>query len=139
MTDLPAATLRDLRNDLIPLAAAAALAYDHVYTRNSIDETPTWRPSDARVAVAHAMASITALYVPSGKAFRQLTKEDLRGGSFLDAGAVLRFPDGRADVSGLLVQSSRLEELIGQLLLMRGLLNELARDYCARRRRLIDQ
>lgn len=136
MTDLPPEKLDELRNDVIPLGAAAALAYDHIYTRSSIDETPTWRPGDARNAVAHAMASITPLYVAAASKvrFKRLTKDDLRSGAFQDAGAVLQFADGRPEISGLLVQSSRLEETIAQLQLMRGLLNELAKDYCARRR-----
>jgi ribosomal protein L17 len=136
VTDLPPQKLHELRNDVIPLEAAAALAYDRIYIRSSIDETPTWKPSDARNAVAHAMASITPLYIAtaSNGGFRRLTKDDLRSGEFQDAGAVLQFSDGRPEISGLLVQSSRVAEAIAQLQLMRGLLNELAKDYCARRR-----
>lgn len=136
MTDLPPDKLHQLRTDVIPLEAAAALAYDHIYIRSSTDETPTWKPSDARNAVAHAMASITPVYVTHAGdgGFRRLTKDDLRSGQFQDAGAVLLFSDGRAEISGLLVQSSRLAETIAQLRLMRGLLNELAKDYCGRRR-----
>lgn len=136
MADRSPPKVHELRNDVIPLEAAAALAYDHIYFRSSTDETRTWRPSDARNAVAHAMASITPLYVAdeSDGGFKRLTKDDLRSGVFQDAGAVLLFVDGRPEIVGLLVQSSRLEGIIAQLQLMRGLLNELAKDYCARER-----
>jgi hypothetical protein len=136
MEDLTPEKLYALRNDVIALEAAAALAYDHLYNGYANGETPTWDSTDARNGIAHAMSSITPLYIvsPDKTVFKRLALHDLRGGIFREAGAVLQFSDGRPEISGLCVQSSAIAETIAHLKQLRALLKDLATDYCERRR-----
>lgn len=134
MTELTPQELHKLRNDVIALEAAAALAYDHIYNRNPIDETPTCHSGEARNAIAHAITSITPLYIvsPDRTEFKRVAIHDLRGGHFREAGAIMQFADGRQDLSGLCIQSSALSEIIAHLKQLPVLLKELAKEYSAR-------
>jgi len=136
MTDLPPEKLHRLRNDVLALEAAAALAYDHLYIQSPADKTSGWASSDARNALAHAISSLTLLYVPSvdKTAFRRLIHPNLKGGRFSDGGSVLRFDDGRPEISGICIQTSLLREVIMELKRLRGTIDELTSNYTAHRR-----
>ena len=135
MTDLSLEKLHRLRNDMLALDGVAVLAYDRLYVRTA-GETTTRDASDVRNAIAHAISTLTLLYVPSADrtAFRQLTQPDLKGGRFTDGGAVLRFGDGRPAISGMCIHSSLVREVITELRLLRNTVDELASGYSARRR-----
>ena len=130
MTDLARDKLHRLRNDMLALDGVAVLAYERLYVRTARDTT-TRDTSDVRNAIAHAISTLTLLYVPSADrtAFRQLTKPDLKGGRFGDGGAILRFDDGRPEISGMYIQSSLVREVITELAELRSTLEELASGY----------
>ena len=135
MTDLSREKLHRLRNDLLALDGVAVLAYDQLYIRTA-EDTTSRDASDVRNAIAHAISTLTLLYIPSADrtAFRQLAPPDLKGGRFSDGGAVLRFDDGRPEISGMCIQSSLIREVITELQYLRSTLDELASGYSARRR-----
>jgi hypothetical protein len=130
MSDLSRDKLHRLRNDLLAVDGVAGLAYDRLYVRTA-PGTATPDASEVRNAIAHAISTITLLYVPSADrtAFRQLTQAELQGGRFSDGGAVLRFDDGRPSISGLCMQSSLVREVISELSNLRSALDELTSRY----------
>jgi len=103
--------LHALRKDLIPLEAAAALAYERLYGHAQGAGSDAVR---ARDALAHALAERTTIYTHDVERteITALQRHEVAGGEFRDGAQRLCFRDGRAEITRLAIRSSDLRRTI---------------------------
>ena len=97
-----------LLEDLVPMPEAALLAHLSAF---GIDRTISRLDRDD---MAQTLARLLPVYAVSadGRSVHRLEPAALEGGVFADAGKVLRFADGRADMTGLHVTRSALKAAV---------------------------
>ena len=105
--------LHRLRKDLIPLRAAAALAYERVY--GDIHRSAAALPNHhIQNVMAHALAVAAVVYTfnPERTAIQALDEKDLRAGIFRDGAERLFFYDGRPQLTRLAVKTADLRKAV---------------------------
>ena len=97
--------------ELMPLASAARVIEEKVYAYD-----PRSIP-ERTAGIAHALAALIPLFVykVDGVNVRRLTDAELKGGLFRHGGEDLHFLDGRAPITHIAVQRSRMAEVIAML------------------------
>jgi hypothetical protein len=108
--------LHRLRGDLIPLQAAAALAYERVYGQAHRSAT-AFTNHHVQNVMAHALAVVAAVYTfnPDRTAIRALDENDLRAGVFRDGAERLFYRDGRPQLIRLAIRSADLQKVVRSL------------------------
>ncbi|HEX2197410.1 MAG TPA: hypothetical protein VHG88_02145 [Burkholderiales bacterium] len=102
---------RQLLEDLVPMPEAALLAHLSAF---GMDQTISRLHRDD---MAHTLARLLTVYAVSQdrRVIRRLAAEDLQGGSFTEAGRVIRFEDGREPITGLAVTRVALKAAVAAL------------------------
>jgi len=95
----------------MPLASAARVIEEKVYPYD-----PRCIPERA-AGIAHALGALIPLFVykVDGANVRRLTDAELEGGLFGYGGEDLHFLDGRAPITHIAVERSRMAEVIAML------------------------
>lgn len=108
--------LHRLRRDLIPLQAAAALAYERVYGQ-AHRSASAFTNHHVQNVMAHALAVAAAVYTfnPDRTAIRALDENDLRAGVFRDGAERLFYRDGRPQLIRLAMRSADLQKVVRSL------------------------
>jgi hypothetical protein len=106
-----------LRRDLLPIEAAAALAYEQVYDAQHRNEH-NFTNDHIKNVMAHALAMLGAIYtVDSDKTkITKLQTGDLATGVFRDGARRLFFYDGRPELTRIVIKSRDLARAIEQLI-----------------------
>jgi hypothetical protein len=102
-----------VRNELMTLEAAAALAFERLFSGQPL----TKNTPDARNRIAHALAVLMPVYTFNEERteFYRLAYEDLRRGHFYEGGRELWYTDGRPILQRIAVRSSDLGTAIARL------------------------
>jgi hypothetical protein len=105
--------LAALRKDVIPLDAAAALAYERIYG-NAHRSEHAFPNEHVRNVMAHALAVFGPLYTfnEDKTSFTELDEHTLRTGVFRDGATRLFFQDGRPELTRLAIRSGDLQKAI---------------------------
>jgi len=108
--------LHRLRKDLIPLQAAAALAYERVYGQAHRSASALSNHLIQNV-MAHALAALAVVYTfnRDRTAIQALDENDLRTGVFRDGAERLFFYDGRPQLTRLAMKSTELQKAVRRL------------------------
>lgn len=101
-------------SDLLPLAVAAAIAYDSLASRRETART-TEELHDRLDMAAVALSSFAPIYRTDGDEARVVTEPALAAGRFTDGAETLRFSDGRESISALAIRRVDLYTAIEQI------------------------
>jgi hypothetical protein len=105
-----------MRNQLLPVAAAAALAYQRLYARDP-GASPANAVGQDLNAIADVLATMVDLYTfsPTGTNIRKLTADEVSGGSFENSARELTFRDGRQTIARLAVLAADFDRALEYL------------------------
>jgi hypothetical protein len=114
-----------VRNELMTLEAAAALAFERLFA----GEPLTKNTPDARNRIAHALAALIPIYSfnEDRTAFYRLTYEDLRRGHFYEGGRELWYTNGKNPLTRIAARISDLSSAIDRLRGLPDLMAQLMR------------
>jgi hypothetical protein len=114
-----------LRNELMLLEVATALAFDRLFGREPLmKSTP-----QARDRIAHAMAALVSIYTfdEQKASIHELRYDDLRRGRFSEGGRQLLYSDGRKPLLRVAVRNADLGQAINRLRELPDLMDQLMR------------
>jgi hypothetical protein len=109
--------LHQLRRDLLPIEAAAALAYEQVYDAQHRREHD-FTSDHIKNVMAHALAMLGAIYTFDSATTKitKLQSGDLVTGVFREGARRLFFYDGRPELTRISIKSLDLSRAIQQLI-----------------------
>jgi hypothetical protein len=114
-----------VRNELMTLEAAAALAFERLFSGEPLSRnTP-----EARNRIAHALAALIPIYTftQDRTAFYRLEYVDLRHGHFYEGGRELWYTNGKDPLERIAIRSSDLGGAIDRLRELPELMSQLMR------------